>query len=641
MRSSLRNWILTFILFFITCTIQAQPVSDSVYYQRSFYLCKVWGHAKYYHSEICYGTIKWDDALLKAISDAKNCGTNEEFNDSLISMLTFAGKPVKNPIPLPEVPDSLNNILDYDWTQSDFFSNNVKDMLDTINQNISFRSNYYIYATPGVGNPIYIRDTSYFNTPVFPSEELRFLALFRYWNAINYFYPYKNIMDNDWDSTLKYLIPYFAKAENSIDYTLCLRKLLARINDSHSFLYSTVNSQWEGSYDMVPPFTIRYIENETVVTKVLPGIDDISPGDIVKEIDGHDIYTLRDSLREFSYGSNDIIIERNLNDIIMNGEEGEYPLAVFNGTGLKSTTFTRTTDNFEALNTDESPSWKDTVVNDGCTFGIVDMAKLQSEEVPQMFEDLWDMDAIIFDIRNYPNGTLWDIVNYIFKYPINIANFTIPILYYPGRFNWTEAYIGNGTSMPYSGTIIMLFDERTQSQAEYTCMGLEQFENSIKIGSTTAAADGNVSYVYLPGRAVAYYTGIGTYYPDYTPTQRIGIIPDIEVNPTIAGIKAGRDEVLERALDCSLISGIDERNISENIKIFPNPFVNSFKYSLTEDRKQYHINLEIIDLLGRSRMKFDDCMLQGEIVLAGIETGTYILKATTGNTTTCKILIKY
>ena len=32
------------------------------------------------------------------------------------------------------------------------------------------------------------------------------------------------------------------------------------------------------------------------------------------------------------------------------------------------------------------------------------------------------------------------------------------------------------------------------------------------------------------------------------PTQRIGIVPDVKVRPTIAGIREGRDEVLEEAL---------------------------------------------------------------------------------------------
>jgi C-terminal processing protease CtpA/Prc len=38
------------------------------------------------------------------------------------------------------------------------------------------------------------------------------------------------------------------------------------------------------------------------------------------------------------------------------------------------------------------------------------------------------------------------------------------------------------------------------------------------------------------------------FYPDKRATQRVGIVPDVEVRPTIAGILAGRDEVLEEAL---------------------------------------------------------------------------------------------
>jgi hypothetical protein len=30
--------------------------------------------------------------------------------------------------------------------------------------------------------------------------------------------------------------------------------------------------------------------------------------------------------------------------------------------------------------------------------------------------------------------------------------------------------------------------------------------------------------------------------------QRIGLVPDVKVTPTIAGIRAGKDEVLERAI---------------------------------------------------------------------------------------------
>jgi len=71
---------------------------------------------------------------------------------------------------------------------------------------------------------------------------------------------------------------------------------------------------------------------------------------------------------------------------------------------------------------------------------------------------------------------------------------------------------------------------------------------SIRRGSTTAGADGNVSPLALPGGLRTMISGVGVFYPNKAPTQRIGIVPNVEVRPTIAGIRAGRDEVLEEAL---------------------------------------------------------------------------------------------
>ena len=44
-------------------------------------------------------------------------------------------------------------------------------------------------------------------------------------------------------------------------------------------------------------------------------------------------------------------------------------------------------------------------------------------------------------------------------------------------------------------------------------------------------------------------TGYGVFYPDGKQTQRVGIVPDLEIYPTIKGIKDGKDEVLEKAIE--------------------------------------------------------------------------------------------
>jgi C-terminal processing protease CtpA/Prc len=95
---------------------------------------------------------------------------------------------------------------------------------------------------------------------------------------------------------------------------------------------------------------------------------------------------------------------------------------------------------------------------------------------------------------------------------------------------------------------VILVDEVSQSQAEYSAMAFRVAPDAVVVGSTTAGADGNVSPIPLPGGLRAMISGIGIFYPDKTPTQRVGIVPDVRVRPTLDGIRAGRDEVLEEAL---------------------------------------------------------------------------------------------
>jgi C-terminal processing protease CtpA/Prc len=95
---------------------------------------------------------------------------------------------------------------------------------------------------------------------------------------------------------------------------------------------------------------------------------------------------------------------------------------------------------------------------------------------------------------------------------------------------------------------VMLIDERTQSQAEHTGLFLRAANGTAFIGSPTAGADGDVTTLVVPGGIELSFSGQGVEAVDGTRLQRVGLKPDVLVRPTLAGIRAGRDEVLERAL---------------------------------------------------------------------------------------------
>jgi C-terminal processing protease CtpA/Prc len=132
--------------------------------------------------------------------------------------------------------------------------------------------------------------------------------------------------------------------------------------------------------------------------------------------------------------------------------------------------------------------------------------------------------------------------------PSDFVRFTIGDMANPGAFHWRAKLTLTPREPRYKGKLMILVDETTLSQAEYTAMAFRVAPGAVVLGGTTAAADGNVSPIPLPGGLRSMISGIGVFYPDKRPTQRVGIVPDVAVKPTIAGIRAGRDEVLEEAV---------------------------------------------------------------------------------------------
>lgn len=73
----------------------------------------------------------------------------------------------------------------------------------------------------------------------FPNMEYRLLALFRFWNVINYFYPYKDLIGEPWDNILHRYIPKFEADKNALEYNYTVQELMAETKDSHTLIRAT------------------------------------------------------------------------------------------------------------------------------------------------------------------------------------------------------------------------------------------------------------------------------------------------------------------------------------------------------------------------------------------------------------------
>ena len=173
-----------------------------------------------------------------------------------------------------------------------------------------------------------------------------------------------------------------------------------------------------------------------------------------------------------------------------------------------------------------------------------------------MLEELKDARALVFDMRGYPNGTAFSLAPRLntrnAKYG---AQFLMPLVIGSEdgaadrrlRFLQTFSALPAGASI-YRGKVVVLIDERAVSQAEHTCLFLHEAAGATFVGSPTHGANGDITVMRLPGGLRMQFTGQEVRHADGKQLQKIGIQPDVAVRPTIAGMRAGKDELLDRAL---------------------------------------------------------------------------------------------
>ena len=177
---------------------------------------------------------------------------------------------------------------------------------------------------------------------------------------------------------------------------------------------------------------------------------------------------------------------------------------------------------------------------------------LKNDSIPAIMEKFRNTKGIVIDFRCYPHNdfTAFTLGSYLTPTPTEFAKFTNGSIEQPGTFTFTDTLkVGNNNTQCYKGKVVIIVNETTQSSADYHTMAFQTAPGATVIGSTTAAADGNVSQIVLPGNVQTGISGIGVYYPDGRETQRVGVALDVEVKPTIRGIIEGRDELLEKAIE--------------------------------------------------------------------------------------------
>ena len=511
-------------------------------------LGQVWGFLKYHHPTIAGGELDWDQELVQLLpqylalkeTDARS-KILVEWIDKLgpADLCTNCKKTDKDAVIAP----------DHQWLFQTEMSTTLRSKLHDIYSNRHQGSQHYVVISDS-GSPQFPNEKHY-KDDVYPDVAHRLIALYRYWNIIQYFFPHKDIMETDWNRALSNHLSDIYLAKSGAEYQFALARLITDIDDGHAFLGGLFEYHSAKGINF-PRFKTQIINNKLIVTgyydNALKSAPKLAIGDEIISIDGATITEMINERRQFIPSSTEQGLLKNVAVDLVRSDKNELTVEyVRNGKKLDVVVPLYSIEDSGIFNPPKAESIGYKVLENN--IGYVELSNVTPNQIESIKSELSNTKSLIIDIRGYPKGfVLHSLAGWLIEKKTPFARFTAFNINNPGEINHSITDYIEPVGKQYKNPVVVLVNEHSISQAEYTAMALRATGRATLIGRPTDGSDGDMSIIKLPGNITTGFSGMGVFYPNGEPTQRIGIIPDVIVEKTVAGIKAAEDDVLEAAL---------------------------------------------------------------------------------------------
>lgn len=374
------------------------------------------------------------------------------------------------------------------------------------------------------------------------------------WGVFQHFYPYFDVVPTDWNAVL---LRGLAKAAEDADeraFLATLQEMVAQLQDGHGAVIRG---------DLGPnsffPLLLEWAGEDLVVTGKLSGVpDEVKLGDVVESIDGQGVADLYAEVsKRISAATDGWRRSASQQWFLAYLKTDANPSVTLRRPGSEGKPAERYTVKLSrALSLSEDAAGQKrpadgTEVAPGIVYVNLDGADL--DVLNKLQKQLNDAKAIIFDVRGYPGEAAYQVIQKLIQKPVQSAQWNVPIVTLPDRegWEWYQAPRWNVLPLPprWRVPVAFLTDGRAISYAESIMGIIEHHQLGEIVGSPTAGTNGNVNPFMIPGSYQIMWTGMQVLKHDGSQHHGIGIRPTVPVTPTAAGIAAGRDEVLEKAIE--------------------------------------------------------------------------------------------
>ncbi|WP_158557141.1 S41 family peptidase [Mucilaginibacter conchicola] len=520
---------------------------------------RVWGFLKFYHPAVANDTANWDKQWLNSLLTIKKIENNEEFKSFITRWYSQLPKQKVDYSLSQPSGDSVFHVFDEGDIKTFAIPAQMKQEFTDLYLHHRPDSNRYVDNRYGkyTLDYVYFKEEEYTN-PDYPDEAHRLLALVRYWNIINYFYPFKQGFAPNWNKVLADFIPQFINAADKDEYRSVFLKLTARIKDSHSFFKQ---EEFYAHRLQNAPFLLYYIDGKYIVANdqygELMNKQGIKQGDEIISINNKNIKACEDYIKQYCTGSNNAVLHREIGrNLFRMDTANSIQLTVRrNGKLITQQLKLYSYGELYQYRLKHQPKlWED--MGNGIFY--VRFCKItDGKQLKQMYDSIQNAKTVIWEMRDYPYFPTTQIYRPgIFgNQRSEEINYNTD-LFYPGTYRAHTDHDAAPTdtlNLPrYKGRLIVLVNEYTQSLAESVAAALKSRPNTIVIGRQTAGATGNMFFTDYPGGIGAAYTAVKVVGSDGSFKQGQGVKLDKEIKLSVKKMQSVADYELEQAYQQAL-----------------------------------------------------------------------------------------
>ena len=357
------------------------------------------------------------------------------------------------------------------------------------------------------------------------------------WNYIQHFYPYFNVVERDWDEVLLETLSESLRDKNKDEFLLTLRQMMSHLNDGHGYVQDL------NANDGRLPVKLDLVESQVIVISSKDS-SKFKIGDIFLEIDDKNIKKELLKAEKYISGSKQWKRNRALNQICIGPKNIKTKIKLLRN---KDTIICFALKDYDRYLKSDKPKFMEFDNN----IFYVNLNNSLMKDIDIHIDKIIEAKGVIFDLRVYPENN-HEILSYLIDKKTSQNWMQVPQIIYPDHKNFRFKKFGWKLKPKYpqiKGEIVFITSSRAISYAESVLGFVEGYNLGEIVGQQTAGANGNVVCFSLPGNYIVQFTGMKVVKHNGSQHHTIGIKPTVYVEKTIEGVKSGRDEFLEKAIE--------------------------------------------------------------------------------------------